>query len=98
MFRINALEDNAILFEFVENSRFERAKVNIPISKDHWYAIRIIVEENLVSCQVNNVTACNFQAEKPLHGHVGLWTKADSVTLFRDLVIDDGGNRYNVTC
>ena len=98
VFRINALEDNAILFEFVENSRFERAKVNIPISKDHWYAIRIIVEENLVSCQVNNVTACNFQAEKPLHGHVGLWTKADSVTLFRDLVIDDGGNRYNVTC
>ena len=97
VFRINALEDNAMLFEFVENNRFERAKVNIPIAKDHWYALRIIVEENLVSCQVNNVTACNYRAEKPLHGHVGLWTKADSVTLFKDLVIDDGDNHYKIT-
>lgn len=97
VFRINALEDNAMLFEFVENNRFERAKVNIPIAKDHWQALRIIVAENLVSCQVNNVTACDYRAEKPLHGHVGLWTKADSVTLFKDLVIDDGDNHYSIT-
>ncbi|MBV5316312.1 MAG: hypothetical protein JZU50_00750 [Desulfobulbaceae bacterium] len=39
---------------------------------------------------VDGETVLRYQAEKPLHGHVGLWTKADSVTLFNDLVIDDG--------
>jgi len=34
-----------------------------------------------------------YQAERPLHGFVGLWTKADSVSYFDDLVIEAGGQK-----
>ncbi len=90
VFRINALEDNAMLFEFINNRRFKRAQVKLPITKNRWYVLKVSVQGQEVSCQVDGEIVVRYQAERVLHGHVGLWTKADSVTLFNDLVIDDG--------
>ncbi len=90
VFRINALEDNVMLFEFVNNKRLERARVNIAITRGQWHTLHVVVQENQASCRINDVHAFAYQAERPLHGHIGLWTKADSVTLFNDLMVDDG--------
>jgi len=35
--RINALEDNIILFEYVHNKRLTRATAQQEITKDQWY-------------------------------------------------------------
>jgi pyruvate, water dikinase len=94
VFRINALEDNAILFEFVDNRRFERAQVKTPVAKKIWYALRVTVTDNQAFCMVNGMPACKYLAERPIRGHIGLWTKADSVTLFKDLVLGDGDENY----
>ncbi len=90
VFRINALEDNAILFEFVDNTRFERVRVKMPIATGVWHALRVIVTDKHAFFMVNGIPACNYLTARPLRGHIGLWTKADSVTLFKDLVLDDG--------
>jgi pyruvate,water dikinase len=80
--RINALEDNVLLFEFVNNKRVERARYDLPIIRNCWYTLEVAVSDDTVSCRVNNVFVFAYQAQRRLHGHCGLWTKADSVTLF----------------
>jgi pyruvate,water dikinase len=82
VFRINALEDNAILFEFVNNSRIERARFDVPIGSNQWHALEVRIQGNKAACRVDGAFGFDYLAERPLHGHVGLWTKADSTTLF----------------
>jgi pyruvate,water dikinase len=82
VFRINALEDNAILFEFVNNRRIERARFDLPIGQNQWHALEVVIQGNKASCRVDGIFGFDYLAERPLHGHVGLWTKADSTTLF----------------
>lgn len=83
VFRINALENNALLFEFVNNNRVERARCEMPLIRNRWYALDVRIADNSATCLVNGTVVFNYQAERSLHGHFGLWTKADSVTLFR---------------
>jgi pyruvate,water dikinase len=83
VFRINALEDNAILFEFVNNNRFERARCNLPIARNQWYTLTVSVTGKYASCRVNEMVLFEYQALQLFHGHTGLWTKADSVILFK---------------
>lgn len=83
VFRINALEDNAMLFEFVNNNRIERARCDLPIARNQWYTLEVGVKDNSASCRVNGAVVFDYQTDRPLHGHTGLWTKADSVILFK---------------
>jgi pyruvate, water dikinase len=83
VFRINALEDNAMLFEFVNNNRIERARCDLPVTRNQWHTLEVRVLGSKASCLVNGRVVFDYQAERNLHGHLGLWTKADSVTLFR---------------
>lgn len=85
VFRINALEDNAMLFEFINTNRVERARCDLPITGNQWYALEVAITDNSASCRVNGTVVFDYQADRLLHGHIGLWTKADSVTLFGGL-------------
>ena len=88
--RINALEDNAVLFAFVDNKRVERARADLPITRGQWYTLEVVITADTAACRVNGVTLFEHQAASSYHGHVGLWTKADSVTLFTGLTIENG--------
>lgn len=94
--RINALEDNAILFEYIDNKRFQRAQAKIAIFPGVWHKLRVIVTGTRVSCLVNETPVFDYLSTRPMHGHIGLWTKADSVTLFQELVVNDGGDCRNL--
>jgi pyruvate, water dikinase len=83
--RINSLEDNAILFEYIDNKRFERAQLKLPVAREIWHTLRVTVKDTKVTCTVNEKFIFDYIAQKSIHGHIGLWTKADSVTLFKDL-------------
>ena len=97
VFRINALEDNAMLFEFANNNRIERARCDLPVARGQWYALEVAVRDNSVSCWVNGAVVFDYQADRSLNGHVGLWTKADSVTQFSHLTINNGSTCLEVT-
>lgn len=85
VFRINALEDNAMLFEFVNNNRFERARCDLPIARGQWYVLEVAVTDHSASCRVNGAVVFDYPADRSLHGHIGMWTKADSITIFKNL-------------
>jgi pyruvate, water dikinase len=83
--RVNALENNLILFEFVNNRRFSRGSTSLEIETGRWYTIRVETSGNLIRGYLDGELLIEYTAEWPVQGHVGLWTKADSVTGFRDL-------------
>lgn len=89
--RLNALEDNFALFETVNNRRFQRASVPKKIETARWYCIRVETSGNSLKGFLDDELLIEYTAERPLKGYVGMWTKADSVTYFDDLVIESNG-------
>jgi pyruvate,water dikinase len=85
--RVNALENNLILFEFVNNRRFSRASVPLEIETGRWYDIRVETRGNHILGYVDDELLIDTTSQWPAHGYVGLWAKADSVTAFKDLTI-----------
>jgi pyruvate,water dikinase len=91
--RVNALEDNIMLFEYVNNKRLTRATVQHEIKKDQWYLITVETKGNTLKGYLDDQLLLEYTAERPLTGYVGLWTKADSVTFFNELTIDFHGKK-----
>ncbi len=89
VFRINALEDNAILFEFVNNKRLQRKSLDMVVTAHTWHRLQVDIDGSTIRCQAGDRHQLEYTAEKVVTGHVGLWTKADSVTLFGPLSIED---------
>jgi pyruvate,water dikinase len=87
--RINALEDNIILFEYVNNKRMERINVKKGIESNKWYQLLVEVRDSAIKGYLDGEMLVEYTAEKPVRGLVGLWTKADSVTYFDRLDIKE---------
>jgi pyruvate,water dikinase len=89
VFRINALEDNAILFEFVNGRRIKRQTLDMLVAANTWYRLSVTIDNHAIRCQAGDRHSLEYTAATAVAGHVGLWTKADSVTLFGPLTIED---------
>ncbi|MBA4367268.1 MAG: pyruvate, phosphate dikinase [Desulfobacterium sp.] len=92
VFRINALEDNVILFEFENAKRVQRKAAKMKIDPGEWYGVRIETEGDLFKGFVNDELIMEYQSQQSFAGYVGLWTKADSVTQFDDFRITTGSS------
>ena len=90
VFRINALEDNAVLFEFRNGRRMQHQEVEVPIASGTWHDLRVEFSAGEIRAILNGNPMLTHQTDKPLKGYVGLWTKADSVTLFKKLDLQPG--------
>ena len=87
--RANALEDNVRIYKTVEGKRIQFGSINKKVASGEWHTLRVEFKgENF---------AVLFDGQKILEakdgafaeaGKVGLWTKADSVTLFDDFTYD----------
>jgi len=82
VFRVNALENNAILFEFKHSKRFQLATVDIPVVSNREYELKVVTVGSQVKAYLDDKFLMEYEAGLPLEGYVGLWTKADSVTEF----------------
>jgi pyruvate,water dikinase len=89
--RLNALEDNFMLFEFINNRRFTRASVPKEIETGRWHQITVEVSGDTIKGYLDGELLIEYTSERPLKGHVGIWTKADSVTYFEELIIEADG-------
>ena len=87
--RINALEDNFTLFEFINDRRFQRASVHRKIETAEWYRIKAEISGQTLKGYLDDELLIEFTAERPLNGYTGIWTKADSVTYFDALSIEE---------
>jgi len=88
VFRINALEHNAILFEFANGRRIERGSEKLVIMSGRWYRLRVDVAGRNVRCSIDGQPVIAYAAATAIRGHVGVWTKADSATWFRPLTTE----------
>lgn len=83
--RANALEGNVRIYRFVDGKRTQFGGVKMDVSSNQWHTLR--VEFNGAKNKVYFNRKMLFEAEDATFadaGQVGVWTKADSVTLFDD--------------
>ena len=88
--RVNALEDNVILFEYVNGKRVQRVTVRKKIESGRWCELMVDIRGGNIRGYLDGGQVMEYAAEQPVAGYTGLWTKADSVTYFDDLKVTSG--------
>lgn len=84
--RANALEDN-VCFYYVENGRRREVKGwNGKVMAGQWHELRAEMRGNNVRVYYDGTKVIDASDSRfPAAGEVGVWTKADSRTLFDNL-------------
>ena len=85
--RANALEDN-LNFYYYDWGRHQitGARVKAP-ALGQWHKLRITAEGDHIKGWLNDQFLIDHHDSRFTSGRVGLWTKADSITAFDDLVV-----------
>src|SRR5712692_4995319 len=83
--RANALEDNVTIYHTINGRRVAFKNTNTKVTSGVWHTLRVEFRGNqfAVTFDGTNVNAATAESF-PTAGKVGVWTKADSVTLFDD--------------
>ncbi len=83
--RANALEDNVTIYHTIGGKRVAFKSINTKVKSGVWHTLRVDFEGNkfTVTFDGNKVIEATDQSFSNA-GKVGVWTKADSVTLFDD--------------
>ena len=86
--RYNPLEDN-LCFYYVKNG-FRRLlkSATVVLDKDYWHTMKILQQNNHYSIYLDSKNI--FQGDNTTFkkaGGIGLWTKADALTSFKDLKV-----------
>jgi len=85
--RANALENNFNLYAY-DRGRREIAGVRVSApALGHWHTVRVVVVGDHIQGYLDGALRLDYRDSRFRSGRVGLWTKADSVTAFDDLVI-----------
>ena len=83
--RANALENNVSLYYTQGGRRITIKYVDAPVAKAQWHALRVEFGGKRIRVALDGRTYIDLEDD---HiggaGRVGVWTKADSVTLFDD--------------
>jgi len=83
--RANALEDNVTIYDTIDGRRTERKRTNTRVSSNQWHTLRVDFQGSHFTVTFDGKKAIDWDDEKFKEaGKVGVWTKADSVTLFDD--------------
>jgi hypothetical protein len=83
--RANALEDNVTIYDTVKGKRTERKRANTKVATNAWHTLRVDFQGSHFTVTFDGKKTIEWDDEKFKDaGKVGVWTKADSVTLFDD--------------
>jgi len=83
--RANALEDNITIYHTINGKRVAFKNINTKVTSGVWHTLRVDFEGNkfTVTFDGNKVIEATDESFANA-GKIGVWTKADSVTLFDD--------------
>jgi 3-keto-disaccharide hydrolase len=85
--RANALEDNFRFYYYDAGRRMlASARVRAP-ALGQWHTVRAVIVGDHVQGWLDGALLLDHRDQRFRAGRVGLWTKADSITAFDDLVI-----------
>jgi len=83
--RANALENNVSLYYTQDGRRITLKYVDAPVASNEWHILRVTFSGKRMRVALDGTVYIDFEdAHITGRGRVGLWTKADSVTLFDD--------------
>jgi len=83
--RANALENNVTIFHTIKGKRTEKKRTKMQVASGTWHTLRVDFNGNHFTVTFDGKHL--FDVEDTTFteaGKVGVWTKADSVTLFDD--------------
>jgi hypothetical protein len=84
--RANALEDNVCWYYVQNGRRIEVKRVKIPVPSGVWHSLRADMRGDHVEVYFNDQKLIDVHDSRfASPGKVGVWTKADSYTLFDNL-------------
>src|SRR5437868_3433508 len=83
--RANALEDNVTIYHTINGRRTEKKRSSVKVASNQWHTLRVDFQGSHFTVTFDGKKALEWddQTFKDA-GKVGVWTKADSVTLFDD--------------
>jgi len=83
--RANALENNVTIYHTINGRRTEKKRTNMKVASNAWHTLRVDFQDNHFTVTFDGKKAIEWDdATFKDAGKVGVWTKADSVTLFDD--------------
>lgn len=85
--RANALEDNVIIFKYVNGQRISIKEGNARVPKASWQALRVDVKGAVIRGYLNGKLVVEVTDNTFKFGRIGLWTKADSQTCFDNISV-----------
>jgi len=92
--RANALEDNVSLYYTQNGSRKTVKYVDAPVPRNTWHTLRVEFSGKSIRVILDGKSYIEMEDDHITGtGAVGVWTKADSVTLFDDFSCGTGSRR-----
>ena len=83
--RANALEDNVSLYYTQNGRRITLKYIDAPVPRDTWHTLRVEFSAKRIRVIFNGKPTIEMDDDHIAGaGAIGVWTKADSVTLFDD--------------
>ena len=83
--RANALEDNVCIYHTIKGRRTEKKRVEMKVASGTWHTLRVEFQGRHFKVMLDGKPALEWDDDTFKDaGKVGVWTKADSVTLFDD--------------
>src|SRR5437667_6625030 len=83
--RANALEDNVCIYHTIKGKRTEKKRTEMKAASKEWNTLRVDFSGNHFTVTFDGKKALEWDDKTYTEaGMVGVWTKADSVTLFDD--------------
>jgi hypothetical protein len=83
--RANALEDNVTIYHTINGKRVAFKNINTKVTSGVWHTLRVDFKGNKFTVTFDGNKVIDTTDESFANaGKVGVWTKADSVTLFDD--------------
>jgi hypothetical protein len=83
--RANALEDNVTIYHTISGRRTEKKRGSMKVAPNQWHTLRVDFQASHFTVSFNGQKALEWDDDTFKDaGKVGVWTKADSVTLFDD--------------
>src|SRR5450759_972786 len=83
--RANVLEDNVTIYHTINGRRTEKKRTNMKVATGEWHTLRVDFQGNHFTVALDGKKAIEWVDDTFKDaGKVGVWTKADSVTLFDD--------------
>ncbi len=83
--RANALEDNVTIYHTINGRRTEKKRASTKVAPNQWHTLRVDFQGTHFTVSFNGQKALDWDDDTFKDaGKVGVWTKADSVTLFDD--------------